>query len=87
MNRLITRMHEDKVFFSKVTNCVMTILTLVSIGAILGAGYEHLMRIQGSIHVTHDKSTRNASALVIDAAAHASAGDQPFFTSSNGMSS
>ena len=46
MNRFIMRMHEDEVFFSKVMTCVMTILTLVSIGAILGAGYEYLMRSQ-----------------------------------------
>jgi hypothetical protein len=39
-------MHEDKVFFSKVMNCVMTILTMVSIGIVVAAGYERLMRSQ-----------------------------------------
>ena len=46
MSKFIIRMHEDKVFFSKVMNCVMTILTLIAIGAGVGAGHEYLMRTQ-----------------------------------------
>ncbi|WP_019448471.1 hypothetical protein [Cupriavidus sp. BIS7] len=45
MTKFIIRMHEDKVFFSRVMTCVMTALTLLAVVTV-GAGFEYLMRGQ-----------------------------------------
>jgi len=46
MTKFIIKMHEDKVFFSRVMTCVMTALTLLAVVTVVGAGYEILMRGQ-----------------------------------------
>ncbi|EKZ96709.1 hypothetical protein ACUXAV_000101 [Cupriavidus metallidurans] len=46
MIRFLSRMHEDKVFFTKVMDRFLTVLTLVSVGTMGGAMYELLKRSQ-----------------------------------------